>query len=77
MNHICSNADCARRVRYALDAYRAYTGDGPCSPDEGLIDLLTDARHFADLEGLNYGACERIAYDHYHRDLHGENGGDR
>lgn len=77
MNHICSNADRAQRVRHALVAYRAYTGDGPCSAAEDLIDLLTDAKHFADLEGLNYVACERIAYDHYHRDLHGENGGGR
>ena len=67
-------ANRARRAKAALQAYRAYTGDMQCSPDEDLIDLLCDLRHFADLEGLCFGACDRIAYRHYVEEL-GRNGG--
>lgn len=76
MSAVIPDAHRARRAAEALRAYRAHEGDGPCAPDEDLIDLLTDLRHFADLEGLSFGACDRIAYRHYLADL-GEKGGVR
>lgn len=74
--HRFTDADRARRAGAALRAYREHTGDQPCSSDEDLIDILADLRHFADLEGLNFGACDRIAYRHYLEYL-GEKGGTR
>lgn len=32
---------------------------------EGLIDLLTDARHWCDRHGQCFGDLDRIAYGHY------------
>lgn len=77
MKQIRNHADRARRARHATSAYRAYTGAGPCSASEVLIDLLTDLRHFADFEGLNFAACDRIAYRHYLNELPHEKGGGR
>ncbi|HVX16314.1 MAG TPA: hypothetical protein VHC22_34325 [Pirellulales bacterium] len=32
---------------------------------EGLIDLLTDARHWCDRKGESFAELDRIAYQHY------------
>ena len=39
------------------------------SQREGLIDLLTDARHWCDRHGENFAALDRQAYQHYLEDL--------
>lgn len=31
----------------------------------GIIDLLTDARHWCDRHGESFAALDRIAYQHY------------
>jgi hypothetical protein len=35
------------------------------SPPEGLIDLLTDARHWCDQNGESFGDLDRQAYRHH------------
>jgi len=32
---------------------------------EVVIDLLVDLRHFCDAHGLDFGACDSMAYIHY------------
>ncbi|HVX13092.1 MAG TPA: hypothetical protein VHC22_18050 [Pirellulales bacterium] len=32
---------------------------------EGMIDLLTDARHWCDRHGESFAQLDRIAYQHY------------
>lgn len=36
---------------------------------EGLIDLLTDARHWCDRHGEDFAALDRMAYQHYLAEL--------
>jgi hypothetical protein len=38
----------------------------------GAIDLLSDLRHYCDSQGLDFGLCDRRAYDHYLAEAHGE-----
>ncbi len=41
---------------------------------EGLIDLLTDARHWCDRKGQDFAALDRIAYRHYLDERHSGKG---
>lgn len=50
----------AKRFDNLLSDY----GDGDAS-ETCLIDLLTDARHWCDRYGLDFGKYDRLAYDHY------------
>ena len=59
------NDDRARRAAHALRAYRDYTGDRPVSPDENVVDLLTDLRHLCDRYNVNLGRCDRVAHTAY------------
>lgn len=36
---------------------------------EGLIDLLTDARHWCDRHGESFAVLDRLAYQHYIHEL--------
>jgi len=57
-----NNDDRARRAAHALRAYRDCMADGPVSPDENVVDLLTDLRHFCDRHSINLGRCDRSAH---------------
>lgn len=72
-----NNDDRARRAAHALRAYRDCTGDGPVSPDENVVDLLTDLRHFCDRYNVNLGRCDRVAHTAYLAEYDEENGGGR
>ena len=39
---------------------------------EGLIDLLTDARHWCDRHGESFAVLDRLAYQHYILELNDE-----
>ena len=71
------NDDRARRAAHALRAYRDCTGDGPVSPDENVVDLLTDLRHFCDRHNVNHARCDRVAHTAYLAERDEENGGGR
>ena len=72
---ILNNDDRARRAAQALQAYRDYTGDGPTSPDEDVIDRLTDLRHYCDRNDLDLGNCDPIAHAQYLEELTEEKAG--
>ena len=67
-----SNHDRAARARHMLEAYRSFTGDGPCSSDEDVIDALTDLRHYCDQQDLSFWNRDAIAHDHYLAELEDE-----
>ena len=58
------------------DAFRALTFDlaletyGDDDPATRCIDLLTDARHWCDLNGHSFADIDRQAYQHYLAELH-------
>ncbi len=53
----------------AIEAHQLAKGDidglSPQSPEEILIDLLSDLRHFAEAAGLDFETANRVAQDHY------------
>ncbi len=67
-----TNADRAARARYMLDAYRAFTLDNACAPDEDIIDALSDLRHYCDRQTLSFWDCDEIAHGHYLAELEDE-----
>ncbi len=48
------------------------TEDGR-SPEEVVIDLLADIRHYCDLTELDFAEMDRKAYNHYQEELSPEN----
>lgn len=74
---IPTNDDRAKRAAHAVRAYRDYTGDAELSPDEDVIDLLTDLRHFCDRRDLDLGRCDQIAHASYLAELDEEKAGSR
>ena len=60
MTMLTNNARRAMRVEHVLIWCKDWdTGR------EGLIDLLTDARHWCDHHGESFAELDRIAYQHY------------
>jgi len=55
----------AERAAHALAAYRSFAGDSTAAPDEDVIDILTDLRHFCERENLSFGNCDGIAHRHH------------
>jgi hypothetical protein len=53
----------------AFNAFQLTKGDtdglSPQSPEEILIDLLSNLRHFAEAAGLDFETANRVAQDHY------------
>lgn len=45
------------------------------SKRDGLIELLTDARHWCDQHGEDFASLDRLAYARYLEDLHSKRGG--
>ena len=43
---------------------RAYDPGKGADP-ENIADMLTDLRHLCDVQGLDFGECDRIAYQNY------------
>ena len=39
---------------------------------EDIIDLLTDLRHYAKANDLSYNDADRIAFNHFEAETHGE-----
>ena len=64
-----NNAQRAIRLELAILALREEYGDDPC---EGLIDLLTDARHWCDRNAHDFAELDRQAYQHYLTEIHAE-----
>ena len=60
------------------DAFRALTFDlaletyGDDDPATRCIDLLTDARHWCDMNGHSFAERDRQAYRHYLGEIHDE-----
>lgn len=69
-----NNRERANAASMALAAYmQAKDLDGdPCpqSMSETMIDLLTDLRHFAATEAIDFGAAIRISEYHYDEESH-------
>lgn len=57
------NAYNKRRAARITKLLRHYCRYDP--PETCLIDLLADARHWADLHGQDFAKLDRMAYDHY------------
>jgi hypothetical protein len=43
---------------------------GDDDPADRLVDLLTDARHWCDLNGQSFGEQDRRAHQHYLAEIH-------
>lgn len=55
----------AEAVEEAIHTHQGYKrGDASC-PEEDVIDLLADLRHYCDREGLCLGDLDRMAHQHY------------
>jgi hypothetical protein len=60
-------AENSRRVERVARAIRSYGDDG--DDETKLIDLLADARHWCDQNGLSFAKLDRLAYMHYVAEL--------
>ncbi len=58
--------DPIRTAAFAILLNR-YRNDDPA---DSLVDLLTDARHWRDLNGQDYAELDRRAYQHYLGEIH-------
>lgn len=63
-----NNKNRAKRALCALSSVNTYD---PGTRD-GLVDLLTDLMHYADLEGLDFQHAVDIATGHYVAESNGE-----
>lgn len=68
--------DRARRVRCAPGEYWSRDADQPI-PAEDIISLLSDIRHYCDVEGLTFAGCVRVAHALYRSHLAHADGGGR
>lgn len=57
----------SRRVERVARTIRSYGDDG--DDETKLIDLLADARHWCDQNGLSFAKLDRLAYMHYVAEL--------
>lgn len=58
--------DYCRLVSPALETYASSTGLGdPALDDSVVADLLTDLRHWCDLQSWSFAELDRRAYNHY------------
>lgn len=62
-----SNETRAIWAEAALHAYRCSKGEKAkdFTPEESVIDLLTDLRHYCKREGLDFEHLSNITYSHY------------
>ena len=67
MTTLTHNARRAMRVEHVLTWCKDWG-----SRREGLIDLLTDARHWCDRHGESFAALDRLACQHYISELNDE-----
>lgn len=58
----------AKRIRDTLTELYEYE-----DAQTVLIDVLTDLRHLADADRLNFSECDRIALQHYTEESGNEN----
>ena len=61
-----SNSEQAARCQAALAAY------GDDDPADRLVDMLTDARHWCDLNGQSFWKFDRRDHQHYLAELYEE-----
>lgn len=67
MTTLTRNARRAMRVEHVLTWCKDWG-----SRREGLIDLLTDARHWCDRHGESFAELDRLACQHYTAELNHE-----
>lgn len=56
-------AENSRRAERISQAIRSYSEED--DDETNLIDLLADARHWCDQNGLSFAELDRLAYIHY------------
>ena len=58
--------DYCKLILPTLETYAGSTGLGDPTLDDSVVaDLLTDLRHWCDLQSWNFAALDRRAYNHY------------
>jgi hypothetical protein len=55
------NAQRIATARSALSAAMWARGDNPAIPDEAVVDLLADLRHFCAARHIDFAACNEAA----------------
>lgn len=66
------NKERAKRIAETLEFYkRTQLGEQGPVDDECLNDLLTDIRHYCDLQRYDFAEHDRTAYGHYITELTG------
>jgi len=58
----------AKRAAQAIASVNTYDPD----TRDGLVDLLTDLMHYADMIGLDFERAAAIASDHHHAETMGK-----
>jgi hypothetical protein len=46
-------------------------GDNPAIPDEAVVDLLADLRHFCAARRIDFAACNAAAEAHFETEISG------
>jgi hypothetical protein len=65
------NAQRIATARSALSAAMWARGDNPAIPDEAVIDLLADLRHFCAARRIDFAACNAAAETHFETEISG------
>lgn len=64
---IANNKRRTKRIGRIITNYRKREGS---TAPEALTDILTDLRHYCDSKGLDFGALDQKAHEHYSGELH-------
>jgi hypothetical protein len=65
------NAQRIATARSALSAAMWARGDNPAIPDEAVVDLLADLRHFCAARRIDFAACNAAAEAHFEAEISG------
>jgi hypothetical protein len=65
------NAQRIATARSALSAAMWARGDNPAIPDEAVVDLLADLRHFCAARHIDFAACNAAAEAHFETEISG------
>lgn len=62
-----SNETRAHWAASALDGYRSAKGEQTAefTPEESVIDMLTDLRHYCKQQGLDFEHLSNMSFSHY------------
>ncbi|MDF2457704.1 MAG: hypothetical protein K0S79_120 [Nitrospira sp.] len=61
-----------RRIKKAKVALAEYIAQDPMSESCCLTDLLTDLRHWAEHEDVNFADCLRLSEEHFQEERNGQ-----